>query len=546
MKRILRKELYLSILLVLLTRTFAWGQESTMPCATRMFALPGAEYMHKLVTHQGDRVERIDFGGLRGLELRTDREHTGNSYKYVYGRVPTREGEYSYLVSIRHADGQMDQVPVTLTVSRSLPSPTPMMGWLTWNWFARAISHDKVVAVVQGMQDRGLIDAGYSTIVLDDAWAAPGTDKALLAFDPVKFPQGISGFRDACRAINPRVKVGIYSDAGSQTCENYQPGSYGYEAQHMALFDQWEVDMLKYDFCNSEGPAFASYRAMGDAIDAVNRDRLQRGVEPFAFNICEWGSNQPWTWGAEAGGNSWRSTADARESWIGNHSRPGVLAGVDEVRNLWMWAGVNRFNDLDMMCIGLHGLGGPSNNTSDHMSNGGVIAGLTDAQARSQMSLWCMLASPLALTADFRATPCAEANTTAGKLPDPLITDADVSTLTNRRLIAINQDPLGQQAEYMASLSTGAALYSDAGYDVYVKDLSRGRKAVAVVNRSGNSLIGPTLRMADLYMSPHRTYACVDAWTGSRFQVSGTLATGTLAPCETKVYLLGTSRKSLP
>ena len=147
---------------------------------------------------------------------------------------------------------------------------------------------------------------------------------------------------------------------------------------------------------------------------------------------------------------------------MGNNSRPGVIAGVDEVRRLWMYAGVNRFNDLDMMCIGLHGLGGPSNNTAGHQVNGGKITGLTDAQARSQMSLWCMLASPLVLTCDLRETPMGEANN-GQTMPKPLITDADVKTLTNTEILAINQDVLGQQAEYMENLSTGKNNYATTG-----------------------------------------------------------------------------------
>lgn len=510
----------------------------SLPCATLMYALPGAEYMHKLVANEGETIESVDFGNLTSMEFKSDRETVGNRYKYIHGYAPEAEGEYSYVVNIRTADGDLQTATVKLTVSNALQSPTPMMGWLTWNWFARAISHDKVVAVVQGMQNKGLIEAGYNMIVLDDAWATPTQDKSKLNYDAAKFPQGISGFKTACQAINPKVKIGIYSDAGRMTCENYQPGSYGFETQHMALFDKWDVDMLKYDFCNSESSAYASYKAMGAAIAEVNKQRAARGAEPFSFNICEWGSNKPWTWGAEAGGCSWRSTPDARESWIGNHSRPGVLAGVDEVRNLWMWAGVNRFNDLDMMCVGLHGLGGPSNNTTNHMQNGGVIAGLTDAQARSQMSLWSMLASPLALTADFRLTPKAEANTTAGTLPTPLVTDADLATLTNKQIIAINQDVLGQQAEYMASLSTGTTMYAESGYDVYVKDLSEERFAVAITNRGGTSVTGPTLNLTDLYMDGETDYTCLEVWTEEEKTVTGVLATGKLNPYETKVFIL--------
>lgn len=511
---------------------------ASLACATMMFATPGQEYMHKLIPFEGETIEDVDFGNLTSLALKSDRIGVGHKYKYVYGKAPVEEGVYSYAVKVRAADGDVSTATISLTVSRQLQSPTPMMGWLTWNWFARAISHDKMVNIAKGMEARGLIEAGYNTIVLDDAWATNQRDKAKLTYDSQKFPKGISGLITALRNINGKLKVGIYSDAGSMTCENYQPGSFGYEEQHVALFDSWGVDMLKYDFCNSESSAYASYKAMGKAVSALNARRKEEGRPPFVFNICEWGSNQPWTWGAEAGGSSWRSTNDARESWIGTAGRPGVLGGADINRDLWMYAGVNRYNDLDMMAIGLHGLGGPSNNTSDHMSNGGVIAGLTDEQARTQMSLWSMMASPLALTCDLRPNPAAEANGSAGKLPSPLITDADVATLTNADIIAINQDVLGQQAEYMEALSTGTKDFQTTGYDVYVKDLANGRKAVSVTNRATTAMGSISLQLADLYMDATASYTCKEVWSGKTTSVSGTLTTGSLKPCETKVFIL--------
>ena len=379
-----------------------------------------------------------------------------------------------------------------------MQSPTPMMSWLTWNWFARAISHDKMVNIAKGMQKYGLIDAGFNTIVLDDAWAKPTSDKNDLTYDPAKFPNGISGLKAALKEINSKMKLGIYSDAGSMTCERYQPGSYGHEAQHIALFDSWGVDMLKYDYCNAEAGTQVSYSQMGKVIDKLNEERKVKGIIPFVYNICEWGKTQPWTWGAEAGGSSWRATSDAREDWVGNNSRPGVIGGVDEVRRLWMYAGVNRFNDLDMMCIGLHGLGGPSNNTAGHQQNGGKITGLTDAQARSQMSLWCMFASPLALTCDLRETPQGEANS-------------------------------GQ---------TGKTNYSNSGYDVYVKDLVNGRMAVSVTNRGGSDVEVPALKLTDLYLKADTIYTCRELWSKTEIDVENTLNVGTLKPYETKVYVL--------
>lgn len=514
----------------------------SMPCATLMYALPGAPYLHKLVPNKGEMVTAVDFDtNLSTLTLKEDRIAVGNKYKYISGTAPTVEGEYSYFVKTKSVNNEKESLTkVRLIVDSHMQSPTPMMSWLTWNWFARSISHEKMVEIAKGMEKYGLIDAGFNTIVLDDAWAKPTSDKNDLTYDVTKFPVGISGLKAALKEINSKIKIGIYSDAGTMTCENYQPGSYGHEAQHIALFDSWGIDMLKYDFCNSEADSKTSYSQMGEVINKLNEERKAKGAIPFVFNICEWGKTEPWTWGAEAGGSSWRATSDAREDWIGDNSLPGVIGGVDVVRKLWMYAGVNRFNDLDMMCIGLHGLGGPSNYTLGHQQNGGKIVGLNDAQSRSQMSLWCMLASPLALTCDLRATPMGEANSDQA-MPNPLITESDIETLTNAEILAINQDPLGQQAEYMEALSTGNTNYSNHGYDVYVKDLVNGRIAVSVTNRGSSEIVVPVINLTDLYLQADVNYTARDVWSKKETDIKNVLNICTLKPYETKVYVVSIS-----
>ena len=511
----------------------------SMPCATLMYALPGAPYLHKLVANEGEMVTGVDFDtNLSTLMLKEDRIAVGNKYKYISGTAPTVEGEYSYIVKTKSANNEKESLTkVRLIVDSHMQSPTPMMSWLTWNWFARSISHDKMIEIAKGMEKYGLIDAGFNTIVLDDAWAKPTSDKNDLTYDVAKFPVGISGLKAALKEINSKIKIGIYSDAGTMTCENYQPGSYGHEAQHIALFDSWGVDMLKYDFCNSEADSKTSYSQMGKVINKLNEERKAKGAIPFVFNICEWGKTEPWTWGAEAGGSSWRATSDAREDWIGDNSLPGVIGGVDVVRRLWMYAGVNRFNDLDMMCIGLHGLGGPSNYTLGHKQNGGKIVGLNDAQSRSQMSLWCMLASPLALTCDLREIPMGEANSNQ-TMPNPLITKSDIETLTNAEILAINQDPLGQQAEYMEAISTGNTNYSNHGYDIYVKDLVNGRIAVSVTNRGGSEIVVPAINLTDIYLQANVVYTAREVWSKKEANIKKVLNVGTLKPYETKVYVL--------
>ena len=113
-----------------------------------------------------------------------------------------------------------------------------------------------------------------------------------------------------------------------------------------------------------------------------------------------------------------------------------------------------------------------------------------------------------------------------------------MATLKNPAIIAINQDALGQQAEYMKSLSTGTTNFSNTGYDVYLKDLTEGRKAVAVVNRGGSVVTPPALPLSALYMNATATYMSKDVWSGAEKEISGVLSVGQLKPYETKVFVL--------
>lgn len=64
----------------------------SMACATLMYAQPGAPYIHKLVTNEGETVTSVDFGNISTLTLKDDRFDRGNKYKYVFGHRAERRG----------------------------------------------------------------------------------------------------------------------------------------------------------------------------------------------------------------------------------------------------------------------------------------------------------------------------------------------------------------------------------------------------------------------------------------------------------------------
>ena len=107
------------------------------------------------------------------------------------------------------------------------------------------------------------------------------------------------------------LKFGIYSDAGTGTCQN-RPGGRGYEFQDARQYAAWGVDYLKYDWCNhSTQDSASSYSIMRDALAKAGR--------PIVFSLCEWGSTKPWLWAKDVG-NLWRSTGDITDKWEGTEN----------------------------------------------------------------------------------------------------------------------------------------------------------------------------------------------------------------------------------
>lgn len=280
---------------------------------------------------------------------------------------------------------------------------TPPMGWNSWNTFSVNIDEKLIKEIADSFIKDGLKDAGYQYIVIDDGWMAKERDKdGNLVADPVKFPSGMKAVVDYVHSKG--LKFGIYNCAGNKTCGGY-PGSRGHEYQDALLYASWGVDYLKYDWCNTEKiNAEGAYITMRDALYAAGR--------PVVFSLCEWGDNQPWTWGKEVG-HLWRTTGDISNCWDcednhGTWSSWGVLRTVNMRKDIRQYAGPGHWNDPDMMEVG---------------------NGMTLQEDRSHFSLWCMLAAPLIMGNDLRTMK-----------PETR------EILTNKDAIAINQDALGVQA----------------------------------------------------------------------------------------------------
>ncbi len=279
---------------------------------------------------------------------------------------------------------------------------TPPMGWNTWNTFGLEPSDQLVRENVDAFVKLGLQDYGYKYIVVDDFWSKyyrnPETD--LIEPDPVKFPHGMKALADYVHSKG--LKFGMYSCTGTRTCGDF-PGSFDHEYQDAQQLADWGVDFLKYDFCYKPAgtDGMLLYRRMGMALRATGRDIL--------FNACNWGSDDVWSWIRSTGAHMYRSTGDIHD--CSESYRKIVSSQLSKLGT----SAPQCFNDLDMLTVGMYGKG---------LVGTDCVSDSTDADYRSQFSLWCMCSAPLFLGCDIRN-----------------MNEETYKLVTNRRLIAIDQDP---------------------------------------------------------------------------------------------------------
>jgi len=301
---------------------------------------------------------------------------------------------------------------------------TPPMGWNSWNKFAGRVTADDVKSMADALVTSGMKDAGYVYVNIDDTWEA-GRDAQGNIQTNKKFPD-MKGLADYVHSKG--LKIGIYSSPGPATCAGYE-GSYGHEEQDAKTFAAWGMDYLKYDWCGAariykDTDMQAVYQKMGDALLATGR--------PILYSLCQYGRQDVWKWGADVGGNAWRTTGDIRDSWDSMEK----IGFSQNDRDQAAFAAPGHWNDPDMLEIG----------------NGGMSAD----EYRTHMSLWSMLAAPLLAGNDVRSA-----------------TPETIAILTNREVIAIDQDPLGKQATRTSK---------NGDVEIWMKPLADGSKAYGLFN----------------------------------------------------------------
>ena len=343
----------------------------------------------------------------------------------------------------------------------------------------------------------GLKDAGFLYINIDDGYFG-GRDKATgrLLIHPTLFPRGLKPVVDYIHGLG--LKSGIYSDAGANTCGNFwnddtiakNVGLLCHEQQDIDFFfKELGCDFIKVDFCGADGfsnhahysfEPYDRYKAIHEAIERTGRKDVR-------LNVCRW--NYPGTWVSDVA-TSWRISEDIRDNWA------SVRNIIGQSLYLSAYAGNGRYNDMDMLEVG---------------------RSMTEEEDRTHFGIWCIMASPLLIGCDMTT-----------------LKPETHALLTNRELIALNQDTLGLQA-YVAS--------TDGKTYVLVKDIEEAYgnvRAIALYNPTDEPQeitvdmttldLGGKVRMRDLF-------ACKDA-----AEVNGKWSE-TVAPHGVRIYRLEAEKR---
>ena len=316
---------------------------------------------------------------------------------------------------------------------------TPPMGWNSWNCWGLSVSDEKLKASAKAMMDKGLIDHGWTFMNIDDGWEAAARNSKGEIIANKKFPD-MKRLGDWLHGNG--LKFGIYSSPGPKTCGDYL-GSYQYEMQDATSYADWGIDYLKYDWC--------SYESIHDRHDSsyesyhkpyqVMRDALLKQKRDIVYSLCQYGMKEVWKWGASVNGNCWRTTGDITDTWES-------LNGIGFAQTVqYPYAGPGRWNDPDMMIVGQLGWG-------DHLH----ATRLTPDEQYTHVSLWSMLSAPLLIGCDLSK-----------------LDNFTLNLLTNDEVIAVDQDPLGKQAQQALKTDT---------YQVWIKELQDGSRAVGIFNLS--------------------------------------------------------------
>jgi alpha-galactosidase len=384
-------------------------------------------------------------------------------------------------------------------------APTPYMGWNTYYGVGGIYNESTIKSVASSLISSGLAQAGYKIVWLDWGWSNGARDASgNLIADPTQWPDGMAGLTAWLHAQKPPLQAGIYTDAGTSGCSNSGVGSYGHYQQDANQFAAWGFDAVKVDFCgagqtwNFQTP-FDPRTLYGQFSSALANNASGR---PMILNVDDFWQPNAIAQGdptqANSSYDSYQWAPPLAQSW-----RTDTDIGYGGGKGIPWWAVLRNLShdtgtSSNASQPGIQNAAGPPGssgiswghwNDPDYL---GPELSMTDAQAQSQFSMWAMVAAPLILGSDPRA-----------------LSLTSIGMLTNANVIKIDQDSQGAQATVISSgtSSTGTLVWQ-----VWVKPLAGGARAVALFNRSSSAVqISTSAHAVGL---PHASsYELYNVWT---------------------------------
>ncbi|WP_258049158.1 glycoside hydrolase family 27 protein [Hymenobacter sp. NBH84] len=345
---------------------------------------------------------------------------------------------------------------------------TPVMGWSSWNNFHVGINEEIIKGQADAMVASGMQAAGYTYVNIDDGYFGGRDQQGNIIAHPTRFTAGMRALSNYIHAKG--LKAGIYSDAGINTCASFWDkdsvgigmGLRGHEAQDLQLLlRDWNYDFIKVDWCGGD------WLGLNEQTQYTLIGNLIRDIRPDAvYNVCRW--QFPGEWVVPLA-DSWRVSGDIANTFA------SVMHIVDQNADLWKHASPGHVNDMDMLQVG---------------------RGMSFEEDKTHFSMWCMLSSPLLLGNDLRQ-----------------MTPQTIKILTNKELVALNQDPLVYQARRLAD-------YGDR--EVWAKPLQStmsGEVAVALLNRSAKAA-AIRFQPDSVGLEAAKSYTMRDLWAQKDYAAS--------------------------
>ncbi|GAB1314723.1 Alpha-galactosidase [Madurella fahalii] len=378
-----------------------------------------------------------------------------------------------------------------LADARLARSPTPPMGWNSYNTYSCSPTEQIIKSNAQGLVNLGLAALGYTQVTTDCGWLSRTRDaQGRLQWDRARFPSG--GGKELGDFLHGLgLKFGLYSGAGYFQCGSTDlPASLGYEEVDARTFAEWGGDSLKYDNCYStsrnqmvdgdsaEAKSPARFQKMAAVLDTVNRD--------IAYYVCQWGIGENVQTWASAIGNTWRISNDIYNAWR------SIWRITNQVISHAKHTRVGAFADMDMLIVGLRAL--------------------SLEEERFHFGMWAINKSPLLIgcPVNTQQTP-----------------RESIDILSNREVIAINQDPLAKPA-------TLVLRYTQEEWDIWAGDLSGGRKVLGIANwRNQSQTVQFDLRVIGVASATAR-----DVWAAADIGTISGRQTVNLTGHQLKLFVL--------